>query len=157
MELKDLKKAYSGYESKYKLPSFDKLNEDFEIEKINLESDFLLRVIRKLMMDKVVGFLNFFERVISNPAGLPGIYYQFIRAIDSADKKESDKIYNILGELSLIAFEREINVSEKGEAELIKKIYSQWSALKPALMKLAKKMRSTENNNVLKKEKSYFG
>ncbi|MDP3881908.1 MAG: hypothetical protein Q8Q31_03460 [Nanoarchaeota archaeon] len=156
MELKELKKEYSELEKKYKLPSFDKINEDFEIEKINAESDFLLRIIRKLMMDKIVGFLNFFERVTSNPASLPKVYYQFIKAIDVEDKKEADKIYSMLGDLSLIAFEREIEVSEKGEAELIKKIYSEWNASKVSLMKLAKKMRSTESN-VSKKEKSYFG
>ena len=156
MELKELKKVYSESEKKYKLPSFNKLNEDFEIEKINIESDFLLRVIRKLMMDKIVGFLNFFERVIASPASLPRVYYQFIKAMNAEDKKEADRIYGALGELSLIAFEREIQVSEKDEADFIKKIYFEWDNLKPALIKLAKKMRSTEDNT-LKKEKTYFG
>ena len=92
------------------MPSFNQLNQDSEIEKINLESDFLLRVIRKLMMDKVVGFLNFFERVTTNPASLPRIYFQFIKAMDANDRKETEGVYETLGKLSLIAFEREIEM-----------------------------------------------
>ncbi len=156
MELKELKNRYAQVEKKYKMPSFDELNADFEIEKITSESDFILRTIRKLMMDKVVGFLNFFERVTTNPAGLPRIYFQFIKAMDVKDRKEVEEIYARLGNLSLIAFEREIEAVEKEEAELINKIYAEWNALKPALINVSQKMKNTENNNI-KKEKSYFG
>ncbi|MEK6892712.1 MAG: hypothetical protein AABX07_00760 [Nanoarchaeota archaeon] len=156
MELKELKKRYSELEKKYKLPAFRSMNEDFEIEKINLESEVLLRVIRKIMMDKVLSFLNFIERVITNPVGLPRIYYGYVKAMDNNDKIELEKLYDSFGELSLDAFKLEVYTSEKEEAELIKKISRTWQLSKPELIKVAAKMKTPESQ-VVKKEKSYFG
>ncbi len=156
MELKELKKRYSELEKKYKLPTFKQMNENFEIEKISLESEFLLRVIRKIMMDKVLSFLNFIERVITNPAGLPRIYYGYIKAMDNGDKTELEKLYDSLGGLSLDAFKLEVFTSEKEEAEMIKKGFQTWQSAKPELMKVAAKMKTPESQAV-RKEKSYFG
>ena len=54
MELNDLRNDYSKLEVKHILPSFKELNESFEIDKIDKESDALLRVVRKVMMEKIV-------------------------------------------------------------------------------------------------------
>jgi hypothetical protein len=156
MELKELKKRYTELENKYKLPTFKQMNEDFEIEKISLESEVLLRVIRKLMMDKILSFLNFIERVITNPTGLPRIYYGYIKSMDNGDKIEIEKLYDSLGSLSLEAFKLEVVTSEKEEAEMIKKGFQVWQSAKPELLKVAAKMKIPESQSI-KKEKSYFG
>ena len=54
MELKDLKKEYGKLEKKHKLPSFKEVNETFEIDKIENESDCLVREVRKIIMDKII-------------------------------------------------------------------------------------------------------
>ena len=63
-DLKDFRKMYEGFEKKYDLPKFTELNGDFEIDKIDKESQYFLRVIRKVMMEKVVNSLNFLEMLI---------------------------------------------------------------------------------------------
>lgn len=58
-----LKKQYEPLRKKYKLPSFDELNKEFEIEKIQeKETDFILREIRKGMGEKVGAFLRFLKQ-----------------------------------------------------------------------------------------------
>ena len=48
-----LKMDYIKIQSKYNLPSFEKLNEDFQVEKaLESETDILIREIRKFMADK---------------------------------------------------------------------------------------------------------
>ena len=70
MELKDLKKEYSDLAEKYKLPSFKELNENFEIEKIDKDTEILLRDVRKVMMEKIVNSLGFLEMFL-NPMNAP--------------------------------------------------------------------------------------
>jgi len=72
MDLEQLKKDYSAYEKKYKLPSFKELNESFEIEKIERQSDILLRIVRVIMMEKVIATQRFVESLL-NPANAPRI------------------------------------------------------------------------------------
>src|SRR3989344_3720844 len=121
MELKDLKVNYGKVEAKYKLPSFKELNENFEIDKIDRESDTLLRVIRKVMMEKIVNSLGFLEMLL-NPMNIPRMYLPFMKAMNFDDKKIIEKIYSEFSDLSMSSLESEVDYQEKMEAELIKKI-----------------------------------
>lgn len=155
MELKDLKKEYGVLAKKYKLPSFQEVNENFEIDKIDKETDCLLRLVRKVMMEKIVNSLSFLELLL-NPMNAPRIYLDYIKSSISEDKKEIDKIYTSLGALSLASLDLEIDYTEKKEAEMIRRIYDSWIALKPEFRKILKNMKHP-NNIIVKKEKSYFG
>ena len=92
MKLKDLKEKYEVLAKKHKLPGFEELNANFEIENIRKESEILIRVIRKVMMTKITNFMNFIE-MVQNPVNAPRFYHAFIRAMGVDDKKELDKIY----------------------------------------------------------------
>ena len=59
MNIAELKKRYENLTKKYKIPGFVELNKDFEIEKLDKEIDFLLRAIRKLIMEKIVNSMSF--------------------------------------------------------------------------------------------------
>ena|SRR3989338_6628828 len=155
MDLQNIKDEYSKLAKKYNLTSFQLLNEDFEIDKIDKQTDCLLRLIRKVMMEKIVNSLGFLEFLL-NPINAPRIYLGYARTMSQEDKKEVEKIYSVLGELSISSLTLEIDYSEKGEAELIKKIYNLWNSVKPGFRKILKNM-NMPLNNVVKKEKSYFG
>lgn len=154
MELKDFKKDYSKYIEKYKLPKFEELNEDFEIDKLEKDTDYLLRAIRKLMMEKIVNSVNFLEMLL-NPVNMPRMYLPYIKTMSMEDKQVIDSLYDSLAKLTLISLDLEIGFSEDGEAELIKKIFSEWRVLKPDF----KKIISGINNPraAVKRERSYFG
>ncbi len=152
----EIKKKYCELEKKYKLPSYLLLSQEFEIEKIDTETDFPLRAVRKVMMDKVLGFLSFLERLSTNPTGLPRIYYPYIKSMTNDDKNEIEKIYFALGELSLLSFELEIDSTEKEEADMIKHILALWQAQKASMKKLAKQIHKPQEKEI-RKDKNYFG
>lgn len=155
MEVENFKKEYNIYLKKYGLPGFSELNRRFEIDKIEKESECLLRVIRKVMMDKVINSLSFLDMLL-NPMNAPRIYLSFIKNMSSDDKKEIDSVYGKLGELALSCLPLELNYDEKKEADMIKSIYSKWSGLDEEFGRILEKM-SRPNSATSKKEKSYFG
>lgn len=155
MDLQKLKKDYSDIEKKYKLPSFEKLNENFEVDKIDKDTDMIARAIRKAMIDKVVNSLNFLEMLL-NQVNTPRLYMPFLRTMTIEDKKIIDNMYSSLGELTIISLELEVEYSERQETDAIRKIYDIWESLKPSFKKIIAKIRKPSAPQ-MKKEKSYFG
>ncbi|MEM4271691.1 MAG: hypothetical protein QXD13_01215 [Candidatus Pacearchaeota archaeon] len=155
MKLKELKEKYDVVAKKYKLPNFEELNADFEIENIRKESDILLRVVRKVMMTKVTNFMNFIE-MIQNPVNAPRFYFAYIKAMSSEDKRELEKIYGELADIYLEALGLEIEYDEKGEAEMTSKIYKSWISIKPRFKKIIADIKGA-GSATNAKEKTYFG
>lgn len=154
MELKELKKAYEPLAKKYKLPNFKELNEEFEVEKIDYESEIVLKAVRKCMMEKIINTLGFFEMLL-NPVNVPRMYIPYVRAMGLDDKKDIDKIYDSFAALSLSALDAEVDYSESGEAEMVKKIFSAWNSIKPEFRRVMANMKKPISN--VKKERSYYG
>ena len=64
-KLKKLKEEYSKIQKKYGLPDFDKLNEDFKIEKAaQTETELLVREIRETIGETIENFLRFIEAIL---------------------------------------------------------------------------------------------
>ncbi len=157
MDLATLKKRYAEIQKKYKLLPFSKLNEDFEIDKIDKETERIARAIRKAMIDKIVNSLNFLEMLL-NQMNAPRLYLPFLRTMTPEDRKLIDEMYSKLGLLSILSLELEIDPSEKKEAEAIKKISQVWNSIKPDFKKIVEKIKNPVSSQaVVKKEKSYFG
>ena len=155
MELEKLKSDYEKLSKKYKLPSFKELNEIFEIEKIEKDSDCLLRVVRKVMLEKIINSLNFLEMLL-NPMNVPRLYMGFVKQMTVEDKKNLENMYESLGSLSVESLALEINYNEVSEAKMIKKIVDIWNANKAGFAKIIDGIRKPKNSEA-KKEKSYFG
>lgn len=154
MELKELKKEYTKLEKKYKLPKFGDLNRDFEVDKLEKNTDLLLRAIRKLMMEKIVNSMSFLEMLV-NPVNAPRMYIPYIRTMTAEDKKTINKIYVELAGLTLSSLELEIESNEKNEAELIKKAFDVWQSTKTEFRTIIDDIKKPRNFE--KKERSYFG
>ncbi len=155
MKLSDLKKKYENLAKKHNLPSFSELNVDFEIDKLDKNTESVLRSIRKLMMEKIVNSMSFLEMLL-NPMNSPRMYMLFIRTMSVDDKKKIDDIYSALADLSLFSLNLEIDSEEKAEAELIKNTFEKWNSLKPLFRDIIQGIR-VPKNFVAKKERSYFG
>ncbi len=156
--LKDFEKQYSILAKKYSLPKFRELNEEFEIDKIDRETFCLIRLIRKVMMEKIVNSLNFLEMLL-NPVNTPRVYVPYIRAMSAEDRKDIEQVYTKLGELSIESLSLEVEYNEKQESVVVKNIYSTWQSIKPKLRNIILHMQRPikENTSGVKKEKSYFG
>lgn len=156
MKLEEFKKKYADLGKKYGLPSFTELNNVFEIDKIERDSDTLLREIRKVLMDKVINYIRLFE-MIFNPASAPPTFLAFVREIRAEERSSLEKVYKECVELELLALARELEHNEKAEAELIANIYKVMTGLKGDLTKVISMMSRNWRLQVSKKEKSYFG
>ncbi|MBI2449179.1 hypothetical protein HYV49_02695 [Candidatus Pacearchaeota archaeon] len=157
MDLSEFKKRYSALEKKYKLPSFRKLCEDFDIEKVaEKESDYILREIRKLVVDKIVSYLRFFELLL-NPANAPLFFLMLIKGISSSDRKLIEGIYFKLGSFEIQVIALDIEYSEKKEAEFLIKIYDEWQPVKDDMKKFSEVVARNWNNKSERRDKGYFG
>ena len=87
-DLGNLKKDYKKIQEKYDLPHFEKLNEDFNIEKIaEVETDFLVREIRRFIADKFSNYLRFIEAIL-HPVNSPMFIFSIIKSIGADEKKK---------------------------------------------------------------------
>lgn len=155
--LAKLKKEYSSFEKKYKLPKFHYLNAEFEIEKLQgHETDFLLREIRRTMTDKIAAFLKFFELFL-NPQAAPLFILSALKSISSQEKEKIEKIYKKIIQLEIKSISLDISYEEKREADFIKNTYEKWQVLKEELKIIDDILSKIKEETVARKDKSYFG
>lgn len=155
--LEDLKKNYKKIQEKHNLPIFEKLNEDFSIEKISeYETDILIREVRKFIAEKFSNYLRFVETIL-NPVNAPPFIFSVITSINQDDKKILAEIYKKLAKNEVLSIEVDINFSEKIEAEYIKRAYDMWQEIKKDLMKIIEAVKRNWDNKFEANNKSYFG
>ena len=156
-QLSEVKKNYEKFQKKYNLPSFKKLNEDFQIEKIaENETDYLLREVKKVMADKFYNYLRFTETLL-NPVNAPLFVFSIIKSIDAEKKKKLNEIYKKLAKNEIRIIEVDLIYSEEKEAEFIKESYKLWQEVKEELMDIIKNVKGNWDNKLEGKRKGYFG
>ena len=157
MDLSELKKQYSVYEKKYKLPSFKKLCEDFDIERVaERDTDYLLREIRKVVVDKVVSYLRFFELLI-NPGNAPLFFLVMVKGMNGNDKKLVENIYFKLVSFEIQVIVLDIEYSEKAEAEFLIKMFNEWQFVKDDMKSFSEIVVRNWNSKGERRDKGYFG
>ena len=96
--LEDLKKEYNELQKKYRLPIFDELNNDFQIEKISEnETDFLLKEIRKLIAERFFNYLRFVESLL-NPINVPMFVFSIVKTFSEKEKEKLTDVYKKLAD-----------------------------------------------------------
>jgi hypothetical protein len=152
-----LKEDYKKVEEKFELPSFDKLEEDFDMEKIlDKEEGILIRDVRRVILEKLSGYLHLFETLI-NPTSPPVFVFSFMKNLSEQDKKEIKEIYKELSRLQIETIKLDTIFDEKKEANFIKNAYSQWQNLKKRIYGLVEIFEKEFEKSNETKEKSYFG
>ncbi len=155
--LEKIKKQFEPLKKKYKLPEFSKLNEEFEIEKIQeKETDFLLREIRRAISDKISAFLRFFELFV-NPQAAPVFVLVSLKNLSSKEKEIIERAYKELVSLELAAVSLDISYNEAQEAQAILRVMKKWQELKPELEEVTTAILKVQEKSGEKKGKSYFG
>jgi len=155
--LEELKKDFEVLKKKYNLPEFQKLNEDFDIEKVaENETDFLLREIRKSIMDKAIAYLRFIEMLL-NPSSAPLFILSVVKGTTTNDKKILERIYEKLGEFEIDVIELDCKYNEKDEAEFIKKISKEWKTISSDMAKFVEILRRNWRQKSRKDDRGYCG
>lgn len=155
--LERIKKQYEPLKKKYKLPEFSKLNEEFEIEKIQeKETDFLLREIRRAISDKIAAFLRFFELFL-NPQAAPIFVLTSLKNFTVKEKEAIENIYKELVKLELVSVSLDISYKESKEGQFILEALKKWQEMKPEIQEIADSIVKFQGKVGEKKGKSYFG
>jgi hypothetical protein len=154
--LEELKLAYSKLQSQHQLPDFTILNKQFDIEEISIETEFLLRKIRRTITEKLNGYLRFIELLL-NPSSAPMFFFNLVKKLNSDDKETLGKLYETLGNLETEAIPLDIDYNKQEEANFIIKSNETFNKeIKPKLLEISKKLMN--GNHVPKPNNgSYFG
>jgi len=155
--LEELKRDYIKIQEKYHLPNFEKLNEDFQIERIaEIETDILIREIRKFMAEKFSNYLRFVEAIL-NPVNAPMFIFSVIKTINLEEKNKLTEIYKKLAKIEVRLIEADIEFSEEKEAEFINESYAIWQEIKKDLLSFIGIIKKNWDNKFEMNNKGYFG
>ena len=154
--LEQLKEKYNILKPNYKLPEFSELNKLFDLEEIDVETEFLLKKIRRVISEKINNYLRFIE-IILNPSNTPIFFYKLLKKLEAEDKTKLGEVYEKLGKIELKNICLDLEYSEENEAKFIKEIYEIFiNEMKPKILEVIEKMNSSEE--ITKKVNgSYFG
>jgi len=157
MSKENIKEEYQELAKKYKLPKYSELDLDFEVSTID-KKKFLLREIRRRMLDKFDGIKNILELIIQpDTASFSSMYETRI----FNDEEEKKKIYDLYRALMII--ERTANIvnlraDEKEEADFVNNTFAEWKKIKPELLFFFKKIKkSWEKETSVKEDLGYLG
>jgi len=155
--LESLKKDYIEIQKKYPLPSFEKLNEDFQVEKISeVETDFLIREIRKFIADKFSNYLRFIEAIL-HPVNAPMFIFSVIKSIEDKERKKLTETYKKLAKTEVKLIELDLEFVEKKEIDFIKESYEIWQEIKKDLLDVVNIIKKNWDNKFEGNKKCYFG
>ena len=151
----DLKKEYEILKSKYKLPDFNILNNEFEISSID-KKDFLLKLIRRKMNDKLIMFCRIIENIVFPSSQNPFTNYEST-FFDENKRKQLLKLHK-----KLMIYERQsllldITPDDMDDADYIKDLTKEWSDFKKETHETVKEMQKSWHTEAKDEEEDYFG
>lgn len=155
----EIKHEYEGFVKKYKLPSYEELDNEFELLYFTniIEISYVLRFVRRRINDRLSAFTSILQGFLQPNPGSP------INLEESSflDENEKKKIVILIRELMNI--ERmntllDLDFDEKKEAEFIKNAVNKWFELKKEILELLKKVKKGWESKVSEESKEpYFG
>jgi hypothetical protein len=156
-DLEKLKKNYEILRAKYNLPEYQKLAEDFNVERASdVETDYPIREIRKSIVDKFFNYLRFVEALL-NPINVPMYIFSMMKTLDENDKKKLSNLYKELAKMETKAIELDLNFSERKEAEFIKDSYNLWQGIKKEILAIAEAIKKNWDAKPEEGKRDYFG
>jgi hypothetical protein len=150
-----LKPVYAKLQKKHRLPSWDDLDSEFEIDTSD-EPSSILRHIRRHMCETFEGYTKILEDILHPESAISALYE--LKVLDEEGKEQLFSIYRRLMMLLRYGLETGLARSDEKDAEFIRQAYKDWAAIKPDFMKVAKKLKSSwENDTDIKEQQAYFG
>jgi len=153
-----LKQDYIVLQEKHGLPCFDKLNRDFQIEKIaGLETDYLIREVAKLVSERLSDFMRFIEGIL-NPVNGSILVFSILRALGDKERGILAEVYKNIAKTELKMIRLGLDFDEAQEAAFIKEAVGIWKEVKP---KISSILDAIDNNwekdfRINGKDKFYF-
>ncbi len=155
--LAQLKTCYNVFQEKYNLPSFEELNEDFQIEKVaEYETDFVLKEIRETITNKFLNYLRFIESLL-NPSNGPMFMFAVIKTLGEKEKEKLTEIYKKIAKMDIELVELDLEYSEEKEAEAITNYYQMWQEMKRELLGIVEVIKTNWDSKEENGKGNYLG
>ena len=122
-----VKTVYEKLKKKYKLPDYNKINNEFEISAI-LDKDFLLREIRRKIYERLESYIEVLSKILHPEAELISLYEAAV--FTEQEKEKIFKLFKQLMVLNRYSIETSINENDKKTAKFINKIWKEWDDIK---------------------------
>lgn len=156
-DLDEIKKMYEEARKAHGLPSWDSLEENFDVSKaFTGEGGLVLRDIRRKMNEKIASYFHLFETFI-NPQATPLFLMNVLKNLEEKDWEIVRRIYKEFARLQFKHILVDTIYSEEKEAGLIKEVFKMWEKEKVEVSKIIEILDKKYADNSADKKKSYFG
>jgi len=156
-DLAKLKETYRIFQKKYNLPPFEKLNEDFQIEKAaESETDFILREVRRYITDKFFNYLRFIESLLT-PNNSPMFVFAITKTLGTKEREKLSGLYKKIAKIDVELIELDLQYSEEKEAKAIREYYEIWQEIKKELLEIVEIIQKNWDIKAEDNGKGYFG
>ncbi|MBU0894733.1 MAG: hypothetical protein KKF48_00520 [Nanoarchaeota archaeon] len=155
--LEKLKESYLDLQKKYGLPDFDNFNKEFGIERASdVETDFVIREIRKIVSEKLSNYLRFVETIL-HPINTPMFVFSIIKSIGIKEKDILTEIYTKLAKIEIRLIELDLSFVEEKEVIFIRDSYNIWQEIKKDLLDVFGAIQLNLDNKFEVNNRGYFG
>lgn len=151
-----IKNKYNDLQKRYNLPEYSILNQEFDIEDINEESELILQKIRLKINEKIDFYSSLFENILQPDSSLADLYEAHY--IEDSTKNSAYSIYKklvkILRKSSLVS----LNNIDNENVEFINETIKEWLNIKPEIEKhLKRRIALWEKETDISEDLNYFG
>jgi hypothetical protein len=156
-----IKGEYEAYKKKYpRLPSFQEINNEFEIVHVEIEEDakdYFLRAIRKRMQEKVGYYCHIIEYILY-PSGQSPIGMHEANSIDEETKKTIAAVHKKLMFQDRNSMVRNVTNDEEKDVDHIISCYNAMLEVKTDMEKFTESIRDIWIKEIPKEEgsKNYY-
>jgi len=156
-KLPEFKKKYAKIEKKHGLPSFDQMNQDFQIEKLaEIETDYLIREIRRFSSERFFNYFRFVESLL-NPTNASMFTFSIVKTLGQKEKDKLTELYKKFAKIELEFISIDIKYSEEKEAQFLKDFYKEWQEVKKEMASIVGFINKNWKNKSKSMDKNYFG
>ena len=135
-----MKQEYQKLAKKYKLPSFDSLNKEFEISDIETV-DFLLREIRRKINERFENYIKVLEPILQPEANVCDMHE--CKALNEDEKKRVYELYRKLMYLNKFSIETSINEDDKKSSLFINQVWKDLDKIKKDFKQIVVKLKDS--------------
>ena len=151
-----IENRYNVLKTKYGLPDYTSLNNNFIIEDIDAETTLILAKIRIKIHEKIDYYVKIIESILQPDSILTSMYETHY--VNDQQKKQLYVLFKKLMQIIRKSNLASINNTDELNAVFIKDSYGKWSSLKPDIEKHIRKLSEVwKKETDIKNDYSYFG
>lgn len=137
----EVKKKYEELARKHSLPSFESINNDFELTSIKDETEFLLREIRRKISEKLESFTEILNCIVQPDTSVSDMHECSI--LDEEEREKAIALFKKLMFFERYSVEASINEDDKKTSKFISDFWKEWPNIKSEFLWVILKLKES--------------